>query len=176
MPIYKKRGLISIIVIIVFVLLIFIKNTQNITYYIQQDSQYTDNSNDIVIVKGADGYTGRFPDIVQTNDGLLAAYYWNNTHAPYVLGDSLGIICLVHGSKDGKVWDTPVNLIDKQFLIDNGLGLWKDKNKETFYYSYNEAIAHNAEFCIEARDPNFAVLKDKIILSFQSGGSFKVEI
>ena len=135
----------------------------NITYIIQQSS--LNNAEDYIVVNEVDGYTGRFPDIVQTDDYLIAAYYWNNSHAPYVLGDSLGTIQLKYGELDGSKWSSePIEFINEQFLIDNHLGLWKD-NKQ-YYYSQNEAKKHNAQFCIEARDPNFAVMGNKIIFTF----------
>lgn len=135
----------------------------NVTYIIQQKPLY--NLEDHIIVSAVDTYTGRFPDVVQVDDCLIAAYYWNNSHAPYVLGDSLGRIQLKYGEHDGSKWiSEPVEFIDEHFLIDNNLGVWKD-NKQ-YYYSQAEAEKHHAQFCIEARDPNFAVMGDKIIFTF----------
>lgn len=79
--------------------------------------------------------------------------------------DPLGTIQIIHGAGDGSNWDSePIDFIDEQFLINNGLGLWKDNEK--FYYSQDEAVENNADFCIEARDPNFAIMGNKIIFTF----------
>lgn len=163
----RKQIYVFIILIMLFITCIIVvsneKTPKAITYYIQQ--KQPDNSEDIIIDKSVNEYAGRFPDIVQTDNGLIAAYYWNNMHAPYNLTDSLGSIRFIRGTSDGKQWDSEsVDFINKQFLISNGLGLWKDEEK--FYYSQDEAIANNAEFCIEARDPNFAVMGDKILFTF----------
>lgn len=136
---------------------------KNITYQIQEE--FIHNQEDSVIVSEVNGYTGRFPDIVLTGDHLIAAYYWNNSHAPYVLGDSLGTIQLKYGEIDGSKWDSvPIEFIGEEFLINNNLGLWKDD--ERYYDSKDEAEKNNAVFCIEARDPNFAKMGEKIIFTF----------
>lgn len=81
------------------------------------------------------------------------------------MGDALGTIRIVKGERDGSWFDSePYFEIDKQYLIDNGLGLWTD-GKE-YYFSEEEAESKHAEFCIEVRDPNFAVMDDKILLTF----------
>lgn len=117
-----------------------------------------------MIASGQEGYTGRFPDIINTKKGLLAAYYWNDTHAPYVFGDHLGTIRIQKGTPDGEKWASPVELINEEFLVKSGLGLWK--SGDTYYYSKTDADANNADFCIEARDPNFARMGDRLVMTF----------
>ena len=136
------------------------------TYYIQQDGSSPDNSSDLAVVKGIDDFTGRFPDVIQVDDGLLVAYYWNSIHAPGVLGDPLGKIQIINGSEDGEVWGEPVDLIDEEFLIDNDLGLWVNTDNRTYYHNYQDALNNNAQFCIEARDPNFCRIGNQIVLTF----------
>lgn len=161
---YLAKVLIIILLSVIYILYFLIHlYFNNITYIIQQSSQ--NNVEDNIVVSEVDGYTGRFPDIVQADNYLIAAYYWNNSHAPYVLGDSLGTIQLKYGELDGNKWSSePIDFINEQFLIDNHLGVWKDD--EQYYYSQDEAKKHNAQFCVEARDPNFAVMGNKIIFTF----------
>lgn len=157
---------IAVLLIACVALVIVINITKDTTYYIKQSAVEIDNSSDIVITQGIDGFTGRFPDVIQTDDGLLAAYYWNNIHAPYVIGDSLGVIKLQKGSKDGATWDSDaVDLIDSGFLIENGLGIWKGTD-EKYYYTQEEAAEHNADLCVEARDPNFARMGNTLVMTF----------
>ncbi len=132
------------------------------TFYIKQDEK--DNVRDTVIASGLNGYTGRFPDVISTENGLIAVYYWNDVHAPYALGDHLGTIKIQKSTSDGENWETPADLIDHDFLVKSGLGLWKSEN--TFYYSESDAKANNAEFCIEARDPNLARMGNLLIMTF----------
>lgn len=90
---YLAKVLIIILLSVIYILYFLIHlYFNNITYIIQQSSQ--NNVEDNIVVSEVDGYTGRFPDIVQADNYLIAAYYWNNSHAPYVLGDSLGTIQL----------------------------------------------------------------------------------
>lgn len=132
------------------------------TFYIKQDEM--DNTRDTVVASGLNGYTGRFPDVITTKNGLIAVYYWNDIHAPYVLGDHLGTIKIQKGTLDGENWEPPADLIDHDFLVKSGLGLWK--SEDTFYYSESDAKADNAEFCIEARDPNLARMGNLLIITF----------
>lgn len=156
-----KSGLL-IIFLMVIVLFVFIEKSNHRFYYIK--AREIDNTRDIIIANAQDGFTGRFPDVISTNEGLLAAYYWNSAHAPCVIGDSLGVIKLQRGSEDGLNWDTPYTLIDSDFLIEYGLGLWKGENQ--FYDSQEDAELNHAEFCIEARDPNFALIDNHLVLTF----------
>ena len=157
MPIVLAIGLFSAIL-----LLAIYEKTKFKTFYIKQDK--IDNARDTVIVSGLNGYTGRFPDVISTKNGLIAVYYWNDIHAPYVLGDHLGTIKIQKGTSDGENWESSVDLIDSDFLVKNGLGLWK--SGDTFYYSKSDAEANNAEFCIEARDPNLARMGNLLIMTF----------
>jgi len=164
---HRKQNIgMLIALIIVFVAGIFFFHTQkksnDKTFYIKQDT--IDNTKDTIIISGNGGFTGRFPDVIATKEGLLASYYWNDTHAPYVFGDHLGVIRIQRGSSDGENWSSPIDLIDKAFLIKSGLGLWK--SGDTYYYSEADANEHNAEFCIEARDPNFARMGEHLIMTF----------
>ena len=152
------------IILIIPIFLISISSVLHRQEYQIIEKEYL-KEEDTVIIKGQEGYTGRFPDFISTKKGLIAAYYWNNTHAPYKIGDSLGTIQLMFGNKDGTAWEfKPMNFIDKDFLIQNGLGVWTDGT--CFYYSQSEAETNNAEFCIEARDPNFAKMGERIFFTF----------
>lgn len=160
-------GLQAIIVValVVMVSVVLFINTYKTLYYI--DSSSIDNSKDSVVAFSAgEGYTGRFPDIVQTTDkDILVAFYWNNLHAPDVLGDSLGSIHIVRGEFNGDKFDSELCFtVDEQFLAKNNLGLWTDGTE--YYHSEAEAKEHNADFCVEARDPNFTMMNGKIILTF----------
>lgn len=161
---YKYFSVVLMLSITIFIVCLFTYYYfENMTYQIYQESIH--NQSDSIIVSEINGYTGRFPDIIQAGNHLIAAYYWNNSHAPYVLGDSLGTIQLKYGTTDGSKWDsTSLEFIGEEFLINNNLGLWKDN--EQYYYSKDEAEKHNAVFCIEARDPNFAKMGEKIIFTF----------
>lgn len=109
-----------------------------------------ENAEDTVIARAKDGCTGRFPDIVEAGGRLIAAYYWNDSHAPYVLGE----IRINYGESDGSGWGLePAVFIGEAFLAEYGLGLWKGDGG---YYDSPD----------EARDPNFAVLGDKILFTF----------
>ncbi len=168
-----KSNLAKIVIIIDICILMglailgFLYKTQS------EDNQYNigtdkvDNNNDIIIVLSDGEYTGRFPDVIQTEDELIAAFYWNkiDSHAPWNYGDSLGTIKLVHGSKDGVNWsDEYIDFIGENFLVENNIGVWRDCKTGEFYYSQDEANKYNAEFCVEARDPNFAKLNDGTII------------
>lgn len=164
---YREQKRIIIIILVLGLLLSVLslaiyKNTEVNSFYIKQDK--INNSKDTVIVSGLNGYTGRFPDVISTRNGLIAVYYWNDIHAPYVFGDHLGIIKIQKGTSDGENWESPVDLIDKDFLVKSGLGLWK--SGDTFYYSESDAEANNAEFCVEARDPNLARMGNLLIMTF----------
>jgi len=158
----KRIILLTIAVVVILSYFIFERlNNNNLGKYVISDGE---KAEDTILVNSSNGYTGRFPDIIDTKDGLLAAYYWNNSHAPYNLGDSVGVIKIQRGSADGREWDESKTLIDKEFLIKAGLGVWK--GTDCYYYTEEEAEANGAEFCIEARDPNFSHMGEKIVMTF----------
>lgn len=115
---------------------------------------------DVRIVRAKDGYAGRFPDIALTEDGLLVAYYWNTIHAPNKIGDSVGEIRMVRGTKDGLQWDEPQTLVSENELIRWGLALWADEEGNAYRNKEEAEQSGEARFVVDVRDPNLTVLKD----------------
>ena len=142
----------------------------------------SDGQPDVIVASGGSGYKCHFPDVRKTSDGLIAAYYYNTSHAPYSLGNSLGRIYMVRGSADGKTWAAPELFISPEKLADWGLGIWnsggtlyynEDKTSypDTPYYYYSgsekvrtAALPSDAQLVIESRDPNFARMNDGTLL------------
>ena len=123
---------------------------------------------DVIVARASQGNTGRFPDVTRTSDGLLAAFYWNNidTHAPAVLGDAVGTIMMTRGRPSAAYWENPVPLITQQVLEEAGLGVWFDAD-HNLYYDKRKALAHDAKFAVDARDPNLTTLNDgTLIMTF----------
>lgn len=162
---FRGFFLVACIVFVLTIVVIIFFFTHEFTYYVVKKDMI-DNSRDTIVMSAATGgYTGRFPDVVQTENGLIAAYYWNSVHAPMMVGDPLGSIAMVKGNRNGDSFDEkPYFFLDEQFLIDCGLGLWTDGEK--YYTEQSEAEANRATFCIEVRDPNFAKMGDKILFTF----------
>ena len=168
---YRKAIGIVIAFVLVYLGLSHIKGIRyeigRITYRLSEAAGIiTEGVPDVTIVCGTKGFNPYFPDVCKSSDGLLAAYYWNKMHAPLKLGDPLGNIMLVHGSSDGESWGTPEPLISQQTLIEWGVDVWVDE-AGVIYNNQTDAIEHNAQFAVEARDPNLQMLKDgKILLTF----------
>lgn len=122
---------------------------------------------DVTILK-EDGYDFLFPDIVKkSDDSLLVVSYKSKTgasHAPYQVGDPLGVIVQVDGSADGRNWNNSKVLVSAAELAEWGLGVWYNRSEDSFYYNEQDALNNNAEFCVEARDPNLARLNDGTLL------------
>jgi hypothetical protein len=120
---------------------------------------------DVKVATAQDGYTGRFPDVTRTSDGLVAAFYWNaiDSHAPWAYGDPLGSIQIVYGSADAKTWTEPQMFVTPEKLAEWGLGIWRDSDNN-LYYNAEDAAAHDAELSIEARDPNLITMKDGTVV------------
>ena len=83
---------------------------------------------EVTIVQAVDRCSSYFPDICKCGDGLLVVYYWNHSHAPVKLGDSLETIMAVRGTEDAQEWGNPEPLITENTLIEWGLGVWADED------------------------------------------------
>lgn len=127
----------------------------------------SDGVPDVTIIEEK-GYDFLFPDIVKKSDGSLLAVCYKSksgaSHAPYQFGDSLGAVVKLEGSADGKSWGESQPLVNPEKLAQWGLGVWYSKDKDEFYYDFEEAEKNNAVLSVEARDPNLARLNDGTLL------------
>lgn len=176
----KWKSWIALIVVVAVITGILPDIPQSVS---ETEAAYTDSgtnvkeNSDIVKIFETDGtHYGRFSDVEKVSDGsLVSVCYWNSIHAAYSYGESFGKILISYGSKDGKTWTEPEELITEDKLAEWGLGIWgvpdydaeSDTDNTVFYYNKEEAENADAIFMTEARDPNLNVLSDgTLLLSF----------
>lgn len=99
---------------------------------------------DGVIIAGGEDYGAIFPDIINIGGELLVVYYNNIEHAAYDATDSLGNIEIVRSTDNGKSWSEPQRVLSPEILLNFGIG--------------------TKEIKVEARDPNFTMLKDGTLM------------